>query len=384
MKRVPIDKQIVFINQSSGYLMVDIINQFSEDGYQCDLITGLLVERNRPLSKQVRVRRIIRYNNITPIKRVFTWGWGTIQIFLLVLLRYRKAHLFIVSNPPMAALIPQILPNSFSLLIFDVYPDAITELGILKKKSLIIKIWEKANQRVYSQAKDIFTITQGMKDLMRSYAHDKNVEIVPLWADNEFLCRIPAEENIFIQSYCLQGRFVVLYSGNIGISNDVEVLVEVAKIVNNENVRFIIIGGGARKKHLEDKVINEKLKNIIILPWQDVKYLPYTLAAANIGIVTLGKGASKLAIPSKIFSLLSVGVPILSIAARDSDLSNFIEFHKAGKCFLPEEIEEMAQYIMTLAENPKQCEDISNNSLHASYLFTRKNAISFVQNQIDI
>jgi glycosyltransferase involved in cell wall biosynthesis len=384
MKRIPIDKQIVFINQSSGYLMVDIINQFSEDGYQCDLITGLLVERNRPLSKQVRVRRIIRYNNITPIKRVFTWGWGTIQIFLLVLLRYRKAHLFIVSNPPMAALIPQILPNSFSLLIYDVYPDAITELGILKKKSLIIKIWEKANQRVYLRAKDIFTITQGMKDLLRSYASDKNVEIVPLWADNEFLCRIPTEENIFIQSYCLEGRFVVLYSGNIGVSNDVEVLAEVAKLVYNENVRFVIIGDGAKKRHLEDKVINEKLKNIIILPWQDVKYLPYTLSAANIGVVTLGKGASKLAIPSKIFSLLSVGVPILSIAARDSDLSNFIEFHKAGKCFLPEEIEEMAQYIMTLAENPKKCEDISNNSLHASYLFTRKNAISFVQNHIDI
>lgn len=360
--------------------MVDIINQFTEDGYRCDLITGLLVERNRPLSKEVKVHKIIRYDNTTTFRRVFTWVWGTVQIFFLVLFSFRKAHLFIVSNPPMAVLIPRIVPNSFSLLIFDVYPDAITDLGILKKKSFIIKIWKKANQRVYSRAENVFTITEGMKESLMSYVRNKNIKVVPLWADNEFLSRISREENIFIKSHSLEGKFVVLYSGNIGISNDVEVLAEVAKLINNENVIFMIIGGGARKKHLEEKVENESLKNIIILPWQDVEYLPYTLSAANIGVVTLGKGASKLAVPSKIFSLLSVGVPIMGIAAQDSDLNNFIEAINTGKCFLPEDIEGMAQYIMRLADNPKQCEDLSNNALHASCLFTRKNAISFVQN----
>jgi glycosyltransferase involved in cell wall biosynthesis len=384
MKRTPVNKHILFINQSSGYLMVDIINQFSEEGYRCDLITGLLVERNHHLNNKVKVHRIIRYNNTIPFKRVFTWGWGSIQIFFLILLRFRKSHLFIVSNPPMASMLPLILTNTFSLLIFDVYPDAITELGILKKKSLIIKIWEKINERVYIRATDIFTITVGMKDLLTKYAHGKNIEIVPLWADNEFLAPVPRQENSFIKSHCLEGKFIVLYSGNIGIANDVEVLAEVAKLVNNENVRFVIIGGGARKKHLEYIVLSEKLKNIILLPWQDVKYLPYTLSAANIGVVTLGKGASKLAIPSKIFSLLSIGVPIMGIAAMDSDLNNLIEFNNTGKCFRPEEIEEMAQYIMMLAGDPKQCEDLKNNAFHTSCLFTRKNAKNFIQNKLEV
>lgn len=384
MKRIPANKTVVFINQSSGYLMVDILNQFTEDGYKCTLITGLLVERNTPLSKKVRVRRIIRYNNTSFFKRIFSWGWGSVQIFFIVLFRYPRAHLFIVSNPPMAALIPLILPNHFSLLIFDVYPDAITELGILKNKSLIIRAWVKANQRVYPRADDLFTITEGMKELLSLYARDKNIEIVPLWADIEFLAHIPQGENLFLKSHELEDSFVVLYSGNIGISNDVEVIVDIAKQLKNGKIKFVIIGAGARKKRLIEKVENEGLKNVTILPWQDVEYLPYTLSGANIGVVTLGKGASRLAIPSKIFSLLSVGVPILGIASKESDLNNFIEFHKAGKCFIPEDIEGMAQYIIWLANNPHQCEYLRNNALRASSLFTKKNAKTFVQNLMDI
>lgn len=384
MKRISVCKTVVFINQSSGYLMIDILNQFTEEGYNCTLITGLLVERDRQLSKTVKIRRIIRYNNTNSIKRIFTWGLGTIQVFFIVLFRYHNAHLFIVSNPPIATLIPLILPNPFTLLIFDVYPDAITELGVLKKGSFIIKIWKEANKRVYLHAKDIFTITDGMKDLLKSYVPAKEIEIVHLWADNEFLPRILPEKNPFIITHNLEGKFVVLYSGNIGISNNVEVLPNVAGLVNSENITFVIIGSGARKRYLEEKIKNEGLENVMILPWQDVKNLPYSLSAASVAVVTLGKGASKLSIPSKIFSLLSIGLPVIGIGGQNSDLNDFITFHNIGKCFLPEDKEGIAQYILELANNPLYCADLSNNALQASKYFTRKNAKKFVQDGMDI
>lgn len=379
MKRTPVEKSIVFINQSSGYLMVDIINQFVESGYNCDLITGLLVEREYPLNKNVKVRKIIRYNNTTSFRRIFTWAWGTIHTFFIVLFRYQKAHLFIVSNPPTASLIPLVLSNSFSLLIFDVYPDAITELGVLTKQSLLIRIWKKANNQVFSCANDIFTITDGMKDLLQSYIPEKQINVIPLWANNEFLNRISPEQNPFVKSHNLEDSFVVLYSGNIGISNNVEVLLEVAKLINNNHVIFVIIGNGARKKQLEMQVKKEGQDNVIILPWQDASNLPFTLSAANLAVVTLGEKASRLAIPSKIFSLLPLGTPILGIAGMDSDLCHFIETHNIGQCFLPEDKTSIVQYIMDLVNNEEYFNTLRNNALIASQLFTRENAEKFIK-----
>jgi glycosyltransferase involved in cell wall biosynthesis len=369
---------VIFINQASGYLMVDIVNAFSEAGNRCVLISGSLVERNRPLNKKVRVRKIIRYNNSTSLKRIFTWGWGVIQTFMMIFFNYRKAHLFIVSNPPLAPLLPLILRNSFELLIFDVYPDAITELGIMKQQSLIISLWTKANRKIYPRAKNIFTITEGMKELIMSYAGEKQITVVPLWTDNEFLKPIPYNENYFIKQQHLAGKFVVLYSGNIGLSNDVEVLVDVAKLVNMKNIIFVIIGGGGRKKQLEDRVKNEGIDNFLILPWQDVNSLPFTLSAAKLAVVTLGKGASKLALPSKLYSLLSVGVPILGITGKDSDLRQFIEKNDIGRCFLPENKEEIADFILYLIDHPALCKNMIDNALRTSKLFTNKNVAKFL------
>jgi glycosyltransferase involved in cell wall biosynthesis len=375
---------VVFINQSSGYLMVDIVNAYSEAGYLCVLITGSLVQRNQPLNKKVKVRKIIRYNNNTSLKRIFTWGWGTVQIFLMILFKYHKAHLFIVSNPPFAALLPLILRNSFTLLIFDVYPDAITELGILKRQSPIIRLWTKASQRVFARSKNIFTITEGMKELIRSYAGEKQITVVPLWTDNEFLKPLPDEENSFIKQHKLTGKFVVLYSGNIGLSNDVEVLADVAKLVNMKNIIFVIIGSGARKKQLEDRVKKEGINNFLILPWQDVTCLPFTLSAARLAVVALGKGASKLAIPSKLYSLLSVGVPILGITGQDSDLRQFIEKNEIGRCFLPENKEEIAGFIIHLASHPDLCKIMINNALKTSRFYTNKNVAKFLNPEFRI
>ena len=369
---------VVFINQSSGYLMIDIVNAYSDAGYQSVLIAGSIVERNHPLNVKVKVHKIIPYNNTTSLKRILTWGLSSIQIFLIILVNYRKAHLFIVSNPPLATLLPLVLSNSFSLLIFDVYPDAITELGIMKQRSIIIRLWKKANLRVFNRSENIFTITGGMKELLRSYAGEKQIKVVPLWTDNEFLKHIPDNENPFIPLHNLTGKFVVLYSGNIGISNNVEILVDVAKYLISQNIIFVIIGGGARKKHLEEKVKKDGINNFIILPWQDVAQLPSSLSAASLSVVTLGKNASRLAIPSKLYSLLSIGIPILCITGQDSDLWHFVEENEIGCCFLPENTKEIADFILHMASDPVICKRMINNALAISKNFTSKNIAGFL------
>lgn len=381
VNNIPNNKHIVFINQASGYLMVDIVNVFADAGYSCELITGLLVERNHKLTKDVKIRNIIRYNHNTPLKRLFTWGWGTLQILFIILLKYRNAHLFILSNPPFAPLIPLLVKNQFSLLIFDVFPDAITELGFMSKRSLLIRLWENVNHKVFPWAENLFTITEGMKAELLKYSGGKDITVVPLWTDNEFLKPMSASENPFIQKNNLTGKFIVLYSGNISVSNNIDVLLEVAKLINNDKIVFVIIGGGARKEHLENRIKKDKISNCLLLPWQEVSQLPFTLSAASLAVVSLGEGASRLAIPSKLFSLMSVGAPILGITDQDSDLRKIIEKHQIGQCFAPGEINEIAKYILHLFNYPLHCKKLSDNALSASEYYTSKNALRFLDGQ---
>jgi len=206
-------------------------------------------------------------------------------------------------------------------------------------------------------------------------------KIVNLWADNDFLHYIPKENNPFIKKYDLTGKFVVLYSGKIGFTSDVEILCDVAEAVNDDNVRFVIIGEGSRKKSIEQRINSSGLKDsFTILPLQEVNMLPYTLSSADLGVVILSKAASQLSIPSKTFSLLAIGVPILGITGDESDLNVLINQYRVGRCYNNENVDGIVKFIRTLVNNRSMYNEFRNNALLTSELFTRKNAENFVNN----
>jgi len=359
--------------------MIDIINSYVDEGYDCVLITGRLVERNKKLNKSVPVERIIIYNRSSTIKRLFTWIMGFIQIWIKVAFRYRNDSLFIVSNPPIAPLLRMVVKNRFNLLIFDVYPDAFSELGYLDKNSFILKLWEKANREVYSKAVNIFTITEGMKLAIQKYVADKKIVVVPLWTDNTLLKPVDPSINPFLRKYNLSGKFVVLYSGNLGLSGDVDILVDVAARIDRDDIAFVIIGDGAKKNMIRDKVESLGVTNVMMLPWQPVSELPYSLSSANLAVVTLGKNASKLAIPSKLYNFLSVGSPLLCIAGNGSEVENLVTKFDCGKCFEPSDISGITDFILKMVDNIKLQEMYGENSLKAAGDFSQLKAASFLE-----
>ena len=161
------------------------------------------------------------------------------------------------------------------------------------------------------------SLTEGMQQTILKYSGKKSAEIVPIWTDNEFLKPVPIEENPFIKEHHLENKFLILYSGNIGTSSGVEMLVNIAAEIISEKIQFVIIGEGIRKKSIEEKVRALGLTNCILLPWQETDILPFSLASANLSVVSLSAGTSKNAIPSKLYNYMSVGSPILGLADSD-------------------------------------------------------------------
>lgn len=381
MKRNSLPKEspsIVFINQDSGYLMIDIINTYVEAGYSCDLITGRLVERSNPLDSSVKIRKIIRYNRNSIFRRLFTWIWATLQIIILVKTKYRRKELFIVSNPPFAPLVPLLARNPYKILIFDIFPDAIIDYGLSSEKSLFMRLWKRANIRAFKGATRIFTITESMQEVLQNYTCNKIIEIVPMWTDNRFLKRIEPSGNPFIKKHNLEGKFIILYSGNIGMTGQIETLLEIAAGFVRKDVAFVFIGEGAKRKWLEQQVSELNLENVKILPWQPAKDLAYSLSTANLAVVGLDQKASRLAMPSKLLSYLSVGAPVLCLANEDTDLAKFVTKYKVGGTFSSSQKVEATKYIEWLTANPEELKRISKNAIAVSERFTGMNARKFL------
>ena len=212
-----------------------------------------------------------------------------------------------------------------------------------------------------------------MQQVLQKYTGDKAVEIVTVWTSNTFLKPMEPNENPFIETHSLTGKFIVMYSGNIGLSGNVEVLLDIAARVKRDDIVFMIIGDGTKKDKIKEQSRKLNLNNIIFLPWQPVAELPFVLSAANIAVITLGKKASRLAVPSKLYNFLSVAAPLLCVTSRGSEIESLVNKYKCGKCFEPDEIQNMVNFIIELKENNMLCQSLKTNSLKASDDFNISN-----------
>jgi len=372
-------REIVFVNQSSGYLMIDIVNAYRHRYGKRTLLAGSLNPRSVPLDEDVRIHRIMAYRRSSVISRLIPWLTGFFQTLVYILIRKPGADLFLVSNPPFTTFVPLFCRNSFTLLIYDIFPDTLVEKGILGRKSLLVRWWARANRRVFRKAREIVTLSEGMKSVLSQYVEEDKIRVIPLWSDSSFLHRIPEGENKFMEGQNLGGKFVVLYSGNLGKSHHVDVLLELAERMNSGNVFFLIIGSGAGFQVLEKQAQRLDLPNLRILPWQETEMLPYTLNSACLGVVALDNSMSKLSVPSKMYDLISAGVPIMGLAGEESELHRMVEEHQLGACFSSDQVRDMESFILQLACSGETYKNFRRNARAAAKNHTSANAGKFTE-----
>ena len=133
------------------------------------IIAGSINERGTKLDNEIVWHKIIKYDKSSTLKRLYTWSIATLQMYFYILTKHRGSHLFIITNPPFAIFIPLFVRNNYSLLIYDIYTDALVQYKILKENSFIVKFWKKLNSKVFLKADRIFTISEGMSALIASY-----------------------------------------------------------------------------------------------------------------------------------------------------------------------------------------------------------------------
>lgn len=367
-------KKIVFINQSSGYLMIDILNAFSFEYDEVVLVVGSLKVMERNLNHNIRIKKIIPYNRNTSITRILTWIISTVQIYFLLLFRFRKYEVIFSTNPPLAYLTSIFLPNKFSIIVYDTYPDALKNIGI-QESNVTYKFWQRLNKKVFFKATCLYTLSQSMSLQLSDYVNKDKLKIIHNWSGSEKFKPIDKKANHFIAKEGLGNKFIVLYSGNIGYTHSVEVILEVANMLKyEENILFMFIGEGRKKSELIKYVENYSLKNCKFLTWQSSDILPFSLASADLGVVTLNEQTASLSVPSKTYNLLACGIPLLSIAPDNSELVNLVKKYNNGRNFSANQIQEIAEFVLHCKKNRDYLNELANNSIIASKDFTYENA----------
>lgn len=278
----------------------------------------------------------------------------------------RHYDVLLVSNPALEVFLPfgilSVLrhkPAIFS--VHDVYPDVGVRLGIFRHRAVIqaVGLLERfcldhsAIVRVLSES--------FVPSLRKMGVPESKIALVYDWVDTDLIRPLP-RENDFARENGLVNKFVVLYAGNIGLSQGLEHVLAAAKLLAyDENIQFIFVGDGAARRRLVEEADQRVLTNVQFLPFQPRERLPEVLATADVSLVTLQSGIGLDSLPSKSFSILASGRPIMASVDEGSDTWNLVKRAAAGICVPPEDPLKLADAILSLKQNPAECERLGRN-----------------------
>lgn len=261
--------------------------------------------------------------------------------FLSLLVRRRPRKLLLPTAPPylpiLGYLLGQLRGYSYTVIVYDLYPDMAVELGYLSADSPVYRLWNELNKRAFRRADSVITIGETMEEeIHRNYGTECDVTVIHNWEDGDFIVPKPKDENPFSEEHGLVDKFTLLYSGNLGQHHDLESIVEAAAMIESERptaeeeIEFLFIGEGGKKETLQRMVAERDLRTVSFLPYQDKEVLPNSLTAGDVALVSQEPGVEGLCVSSKFYTALASGQAVIAIATPGAEIGRIVERAECG------------------------------------------------------
>lgn len=255
----------------------------------------------------------------------------------------RLAGILVSTSPPMcgfaAAVAHSLRGVPLKYWVMDLNPDQMIELGKMKPDSPAAKLLNALQRFVLKRSADVIALDRFMADRLKNKLSPKQraileskLSIMPPWPHEDELDDVVEHSaNWFRDKHELNGKFVVMYSGNHGYSTPVTTVLQAAlKMQERADIVFMFIGGGVGKKEVEQTIAEHKPSNIRSLPYQPLKDLKFSLSAADLHVVTVGDSVVGVVHPCKIYGAMAVARPILLVAPDPCHASDLIRENDCG------------------------------------------------------
>ena len=380
--------RIIFLNQMAGPLFRELAEDLASVWPQSILYTGHPDTICRNGDGILHIKTAPAYNRHNYLTRLVSWIHYFFKALGFVWVRPPNTILFIVSNPPFLGLaglfFKLIRRQKYVVLVYDIYPDLLIALGRLRK-GLISRIWDFVNRLVYEKASFVITIDEDMRkrlegkfDVVRTEGSE--VVCISPWADIEVIRPVEKKQNSFAEKYHLLNKTIVLYSGNMGHSHDIESILQAAiNLIDNKNIHFLFIGEGAKWSLVEKTIDEFHLDNITLLPFQPEEVLPLSMSSGDIGVITYQDGTHGCMSPSKAYYYMAAGLSLLVISDCETDLTRMVEKKGCGVWVKKEEKTGISKSIKDLSESPillKKYKKAARKTVEEYY--SRKNSEFFI------
>lgn len=244
--------------------------------------------------------------------------------------------IYLASTPPIQGVLGGILKKikkvPFVYNLQDIFPDSLVGTGLAKKDGILWKIGRVIENFTYRNADKIIVISEDFKrNIMAKGVPEEKIEVIYNWVDEKAVVDVPREENVLFDRYNLdRNKFYISYCGNIGLTQNLQMLTEVAKALeSNEDIQFVLVGNGAYKEELEKIIKERNINNITLLPFQPYEEISHVFSLGDVSLVISKPGVGENSVPSKTWSILSASRPVLA-NFDENELKTIIEKNNCG------------------------------------------------------
>lgn len=242
----------------------------------------------------------------------------------------RLAGIVVSTSPPLASFVAVIIGffrrAPITYWSMDLNPDQMIQLGKIKETALSARVFNWFNRLILRRSAHVVALDRFMADRLNA-KHDvtDKMTVMPPWPHGQHDAPLPHEENPFRKEHQLDGKFVVMYSGNHALTNPIETILEAAvRMQDREDLLFLFIGGGVRKKSVEETIEKHHPTNLVSLPYQPLDTIRYSLSAADVHLVTLGDAVVGCVHPCKVYGALALGRPVLYAGPCPSHVTDLL------------------------------------------------------------
>lgn len=271
--------------------------------------------------------------------------------------RRRRELVLLTTAPPflpiLGYLLSRICEIRYVCLLYDLYPDIAIELDVIKPQHWAAKLWERLNYLTWQNAAAIIVLSDSMKDRIvdKQPEIEHKITTIPSWVDPYQISPIPKQDNWFAREHDLVEPFTVMYSGNMGRCHDMDTLFDAIVLLRDTPIQFVFIGSGDKRKQFQARIEALGITSCLFLPYQPRENLPFSLTACDVSIVSIGEGMEGLVAPSKLYSALAAGRPIVAICQQHSYLQEIFAQANCGTTIQNGDSTGLAAYLEQLSQD---------------------------------
>lgn len=312
--------------------------------------------------------------------RIFNYLTYFVSACLAGLQLERPVIVMALTDPPIIGLAAFLASRRFRCPLVLSYRDIFPEVSRLlggSRRPVVEWVLDCVNRFLIRRSDRVCALGQAMRGRLieEKGADPGRVVVIPDWADCAKI--IPgAKKNPFSIEHGLDNRFVVMHAGNLGASQDLEVLLQaVALLKDLPDLLFVFVGEGVRKAELEALANKAGLSNVRFLPFQRKEKLTDTFASADCFVISLKAGLSGYIMPSKLYGVLAAGRPYVALVDEECDVARITGEHLCGLLAKPGSPSDLADKIRALYHDCPLAQQMGRNARQAALLFDRPRGV---------